>query len=110
MSVPVKYVLEKCQTYYETHLVDEFRTSCVCPYCDKLLSKVIKINEEGKVRAVRGLKRCSSTVCARTCFKNRDSVGAINILHCFVNHVRPPTLSRNPELTRVKLTSYLLRT
>ena len=62
------------------------------------------------MREVRGLRRCSSTVCARKAFKNRDSIGALNILRCFVDTERPATLTRNLKRGKVKLSSFVLRT
>ena len=109
MSVPVKYVKQKCQTYYTTHLVDEFRTSIVCPFCDELLQKVVKKVDENKIREVRGLRRCCSTACAQFSFKSRDLIGAINILRCFVNKERPLSLTRKAKAGKVNLKSYLLR-
>ncbi len=92
VSVPVKYVKEKCKQYFETVDVDEFRTSLICPDCDQPLCKVVKeVNDDNKVRQIRGLRRCSSTVCRknRISFKNRDLVGAKNILRCLVLKERP---------------------
>ena len=110
LSVPVKYIKERCSHYYKTVLVDEYRTSCVCPWCDQLLEKVVKKVGENEFREVRGLRRCCSTVCSRFPFKNRDLVGALNILRCFVDDKRPATLTRNPKRAKVNLKKYYLPT
>ena len=88
-------------------MVDEYNTSQVCPCCDAKLSPVIKI-VNGKIRKVRGLRRCCSSVCSGISYKNRDQVGALNIMRCFQagNH-RPTSLSRNLCKT-TKLSSFVL--
>ena len=110
VSVPTEYVKEKCKTYFDTVEVDEYRTSCVCPCCDASLSKVCKKTEDGNIREVRGLRRCSSTVCSQASFKNRDSVGARNILRCLLERERPNSLTRNQGEGRLRLQSFMLRT
>ena len=110
VSVPTEYVKKKCKQYFDTVEVDEYRTSCVCPCCDALLSKVWKKKTDGKVHEVRGLRRCSSTVCSQASFKNRDSVGARNILRCLLERDRPNSLTRNQRGGRVELQSFMLRT
>ena len=110
VSVPTEYVKKKCKTYFDTVEVDEYRTSCVCPCCDALLSKVCKKTEDGNIREVRGLRRCSSTVCSQASFKNRDSVGARNILRCLLERERPNSLTRNQGEGKLRLQSFMLRT
>ena len=107
VSVPTENVKKKCKMYFDTVEVDEYRTSCVCPCCDALLSKVWKKKTDGKVHEVRGLRRCSSTVCSQASFKNRDSVGARNILRCLLE--RPNSLTRNQRGGRLELQSFMLR-
>jgi hypothetical protein len=112
VSVPTEYVKKVCKTYYNTAEVDEFRTSSVCPSCDELLCKVIRrcnAAEKGEFREIRGLRRCCSTVCSRTSFKNRDSIGARNILRCATEAERPKRLTRNPGQGKMKLKSFILR-
>ena len=110
VSVPVKYVKEKCKQYFETVDVNEFRTSLICPDCDQPLCKVVKkVEDEKRVRQMRGLRRCRSTVCSRFSFKNRDLVGAKNILRCLVLEERPDSLTRKGE-PALQLDSFTLRT
>ena len=55
-------------------IVDEFRTSSVCPKCSERLYSVRKKSCDGKTYFVRGLKWCP------TCgLWDRDYVGAYNI-------------------------------
>ena len=96
--------------YFDTVEVDEYRTSCVCPCCDALLRKVWKKKTDGKVHEVRGLRRCSSTVCSQASFKNRDSVGARNILRCLQMSERPKSLTRIKGAGALKLKNFMLRT
>ena len=109
-----EYVKDKCRQYFETVEVDEYRTSCVCPCCDALLCKVTKKIQVAdgtcKVREVRGLRRCSSTVCSQVSFKNRDSVGARNILRCLAERERPKSLTRIKGIGALKLENFMLRT
>ena len=58
---------------------------------------------------VRGLRRCCSTVCSRASFKDRDSVGARNILRCFLERERPKSLSRNPGEAKLEMEVFTLR-
>ena len=114
VSVPTEYVKDKCRKYFETVEVDEYRTSCVCPCCDNLLCKVTKRIQGADgayvVREVRGLRRCSSTVCSQVSFKNRDSVGARNILRCLSERERPKSLTRIKGTGALKLENFMLRT
>ena len=114
VSVPTEYVKDKCGKYFETVEVDEYRTSCVCPCCDNLLCKVTKKIQSAdgafQVREVRGLRRCSSTVCSQVSFKNRDSVGARNILRCLAERERPKSLTRIKGTRALKLKNFMLRT
>jgi len=47
--VPTKYIKKKCKQFYETQEVNEYRTSIVCPCCDKLLMKVMTKDKDTKV-------------------------------------------------------------
>ena len=110
LSVPVKYIKERCNKYFKTVLVDEFRTSCVCPTCNELLQKVVKKVDQKKFHEVRGLRRCCSTVCSQFPFKSRDFVGALNILRCFQLPERPPSLTRQKPATKLKQQLFVLKT
>ena len=77
--VPCKWVKRECSLFYHTILVNEFRTSQVCPVCDARLYDVRKHYKNGKIDKVRGLKWCASDVCKACPLKSRDEVGCINI-------------------------------
>ena len=63
--------------------------------CDTKLSPIIQI-VDGQVSQVRGLRRCCSSVCSGVSYKNRDQVGALNIMRCLqAGAHRPNSLSRN---------------
>ena len=114
VSVPVKCVKGKCRQYFETIEVDEFRTSSICPCCDNVLSKVTKkiqvADDKCEIREVRGLRRCSSTVCSQVSFKNRDSVGARNILRSLEERERPKSLTRTNGTGACKFNYFMLYT
>ena len=120
LSVPTKYIKKKCKQFYTTEEVSEFRTSIVCPRCDKLLRKVmikskvkVKVKDEDTgeytdedkevIRQIRGLRRCGSNVCSRMPFLNRDDVGARNILRCVTSDKRPKSLVRVPGRGKAKV-------
>lgn len=52
---PCKYVKKECQMFFHCVIVNEFRTSQVCPRCHNRLFKVMK-HHNGKRKEVRGLK------------------------------------------------------
>ena len=54
-SVPCKWVKKECMRMYDCTVVDEFRTSQVCPYCFERLETVYKL-QNAKRKEVRGLK------------------------------------------------------
>ena len=62
------------------------------------------------VREVRGLRRCSSTVCSQVSFKNRDSAGARNILRCLAERERLKSLTRIKGTGALKLKNFVLST
>ena len=112
LSVPVKYIKKKCQQHFETVFVDEFRTSKICPHCDKPLCEVIENKEvEGQIsiRQVRELRRCQSSECSKTSFKNRDFIAAINIRRCLVDPIRPTILTRKEGQPALQLSKFTLR-
>jgi len=103
VSVPVQEVFQECRRRFETHVVDEFRSTRVHHEDDALLLSVgIKgRRRKGGGRApltVRGLLWCGSTKDARFAgsgkFVNRDENGALNILRCFLLPQRPAMLDR----------------
>lgn len=108
-SVPTEYMKKKCKQFFETVEVDEFRTSCVCPKCDSVLVKVKKEDvATGGYREVRGLRRCSSNDCSHVSFKNRDTVGALNIARCLKLNERPNILRRPNPPRRLEMSWHTL--
>ena len=97
LSSPTTHVTKCCSKHFPTIMVDEFRTSKVCPCCNGIVSPVKqKQSDLSSVREIRWLRRCSSTECSRTSFLNRDKMAAINILRCFeAGEDRPMQLARN---------------
>ena len=72
--------------------MDEFRTSKVCPTCNMHLRSVHV--DKTTHRQLRGLLRCQSSKCKNIPFKDRDFVGACNILRCLDVNKRPKCLTR----------------
>ena len=52
----------------------------------------------------------SGEVCSQVSFKDRDSVGARNILRCLAERERPKSLTRINGSGALKLTNFVLRT
>lgn len=102
VSVPVSRAFKECNARFETHIVDEFRTTRVCFMDDSILEKVGVIKEkptgERETETVRGLLWCRSTNETRSAgngkFISRDKNGALNILRCFLLPKRPAVLDR----------------
>jgi hypothetical protein len=92
LAVPTCSMSRACAARLPTIMVDEFNTTKVCSKCDTSLHPVATVNEQGQLRSVRGLRRCSSNVCAQSSFKNRDLNAALNILRCSPD--RPISLNR----------------
>ena len=83
---PIKGMKKRCQQFYQTVEVDEYRTSQVCPNCDSTLGLVnseTRRDRNGNRRILRGLLHCNNQKCAWKPFKSRDGVAAKNILRCF---------------------------
>ena len=99
-SVPTVSVRRACVRFFpQTVQVDEYRTSKVCPQCLSQLQKVLRrLEGERFPENQRGILRCPSIQCASCTFKNRDEVGARNILACHMaerrGDVRPGLLQR----------------
>ena len=97
-SVPTVSVRRACVRFFrQTVQVDEYRTSKVCPQCLSQLQKVLRrLEGERFPENQRGILRCPSIQCASCTFKNRDEVGARNILACHMaerrGDVRPGLL------------------
>jgi hypothetical protein len=54
--------------------------------------------------------RIFKTVCSQVSFKDRDSVGARNILRCLAERERPKSLTRIKGIDALKLENFMLRT
>lgn len=118
LSTPASRAFLKCKQRYRTVLVDEYNTSQYCPRCDaKLVTpKVPRMCRDGTTRMFdsRSVKRCTSPGCLRVATEHplesvrevavthasyemsRDKVGALNILRCATESVRPAHLCRCP--------------
>ena len=80
-SVPLKYIKKRCTLFFECHDVNEYRTSQICPDCKKCRLLAVDKDVPGKEPTiVRGLKWCPSDDCRKNRLKNRDYVGAKNIM------------------------------
>ena len=113
-AVPTVAAYKMCRKHYPTYLVDEFKTSQICPCCDQQLIAPFYYDtitaEDGSQRKVRketrGVRWCNSTKCLGSrgfdpsevaCVMYvRDYVGAKNIHRCFgkTNKERPLPLQR----------------
>ena len=74
-------MLIEFQSYYIVIVINEFRTSQICPRCKHRLYDVKKRLPSGKLEYIRGLKWCASTnkECRKSPLWNRDQLGARNI-------------------------------
>ena len=110
LSVPTVYIKNKAKNFYKVVEVSEWRTSKICPVCDTALQKVYqKSKEDEKYYQVRGLLRCGSKSCKKISFKDRDSVGARNILRCHVVKPRPESLTYRREKKALVHEKFYLR-
>ena len=98
-AVPTGKLYSEVSKRFETHGVDEFRTSKVSNRTGELLTKVYRIDSK---QEVRGLRWCGSTSNGK--FLDRDMNAAINILRCFLGGEsnRPSELSRETVLEENK--------
>jgi hypothetical protein len=95
LSAPTTSIFKACERRFKVELIYEFRTTKVCVNCDCVLQPVrIYSKKLGKYKEIRGLRRCSSSVCSQTSYKNRDLNAALNILRCHSSFPRPKILSR----------------
>jgi hypothetical protein len=97
LSAPTTSLSRACSRRFKVLMVDEFNTTKVCSNCDCGLSPVKTRNLK---REIRGLRRCSSSVCSQTSYKNRDLNAALNILRCDLKNPRPKSLTRGTEITK----------
>ena len=105
LSAPTTSIFKACEKRFNVELIDEFRTTKMCVDCDQSLHPVMVYSKKlGKYKEIRGLRRCSSSVCSQTSYKNRDLNAALNILRCESSFPRPKTLSResSEEIPKVK--------
>lgn len=95
ISTPTTSIYKACEKRFKVELVDEFRTTKVCENCNKILSPVLVHSKKlEKYKEIRGLRRCDSSECSQTSYKNRDLNAALNILRCHSIFPRPQSLSR----------------
>ena len=105
LSVPTSRAFKECESRFQTHAVDEYRTTMVHHEDDTILQRV-KIrkpvkNWEKKVQTVsRDLLWCGSTGNCK--FVNRDQNAAINILRCLTAPTRPLALKRTPDKRKLQ--------
>jgi hypothetical protein len=72
LSAPTTSIYRLCEKRFKVELVDEFRTTKICSNCNHVLNPVlICSNDRRKTKEIRGLRRCSSSECSQTWFKNR---------------------------------------
>jgi hypothetical protein len=105
LSAPTTSIFKACEKRFKVELIDEFRTTKICVDCEQSLHPVMVYSKkQGKDKEIRGLRRCSSSVCSQTSYKNRDLNAALNILRCESSFPRPKTLSRelSEEIPKVK--------
>lgn len=90
---------------YQTLLVDEYKTSCICNKCKSKLSNLEKGG--GKIHRVLVCNECKSgsSDSKTSTFINRDINGSLNILEIskewFFNKSRPTAFSRNQADTLI---------
>ncbi len=90
-SVPLKYVKKQCGYYFETHEVNEFHTSQICPDCGRCRLHDVEKSIHGEMpQKIRGLKWCPFGGCRHNPLKNRDEVGAKNIMKHRLGDDNPP--------------------
>ena len=92
LSVPTARAYKECAYRAPVMLIDEFRTSKAYWKTGKVLKTVAIRANNGKLKAVRCLLWCGSTICG---FVNRDKNAAINILRCATLSKRPTILNRS---------------
>ena len=107
-AVPTTALAKACARYFVLIMVDEFRTSQMCHACRRRLQAVAKRSADGTIHEVRGLRRCCSTECKRVSFKGRDHNTALNISRCLFETPRPQYLSRDPEVPRPRVQTFVL--
>jgi hypothetical protein len=89
-SVPLKYIKKHCRYYFVTHEVNEFRTSQICPDCERCRLHDVEKSTHGEMPTkIRGLKWCPYNECRQNPLKNRDEVGAKNIMKRGLGDMNP---------------------
>ena len=89
---------------FQTYLVDEFRTSCMCSKCEKCICKKTMVRENPKPYRTGNIIVHGLICCKNGCgYWNRDVNGATNIYkianNAINNKERPNYLSRNINLS-----------
>ncbi len=105
--VPVKWFRDACKRVYEVKVVNEFRTSSVCPDCDCQLYKVAQRFND-KLYSFQGLNWCPSDECRSKPLKHHDKVGCANQYRRYKGR-GPPIMERNStEPWNAQPTHYIL--
>lgn len=110
--MPTTTAFKRAKRIMDVIPVDECHTSQICPFCNSFLIKPRKINDQGRLVEVQGLRLCGSTDCLRRYGHHdyardpnlwegyvrlsRDKVGALNIKRVagLQNEERPVPLRR----------------
>lgn len=101
VAVPTTRSFKECSYRFPLVPVDEFRTSKIHWKDDSLLLKVVTQKEDSdKLRTVRGLLWCCSTIEKANKFVNRDLNAAINIRRCAILPNRPQVLTRQTVIAK----------
>ena len=81
-NVPLKYIKDRCNNYFDCITINEFRTSQVCHHCKLCrLHDVVSVSPDNQnMKSIRGLKWCPSDNCKHNRIKTRDQVGSTNIM------------------------------
>lgn len=101
LSVPVKYVFDRCRNKYETQIEDESFSTAMHHECQKRTSSVM--DGESR-RTIRGLRWCE------TCRKlvHRDRNACFNIAASFAATTRPKYLTRASKATQERPKTHVL--
>jgi transposase len=97
--VPTTRAFKECSSRFPCKIINEFRTSKIYYEDDSILERVAFKDAPGKKDWLRGLLWCRSTNNSK--FVNRDFNGAMNILRCALQEIRPLALQRQENQERI---------
>lgn len=101
MPVPTTAMFKRIKRMFpDTHVVDEYATSKMCPDCMGMLSEV-RYQVGRQWRLLRGLRWCGTHTCRK--FVSRDPAAARNILAADGPDGRPEYLSRDYDGNKGRL-------